>query len=135
MAYFQASFSSWPIGRRKKYKRKVLYVQLTKRSFQLSFLFFFLCLGHVSWFGRFPAFLACVCLLSHFSHVQLCATLWILACQAPLLVGFSRQVSWSGLSCPPAGDLPDPGIEPASLMSPASAGGFFTTSDTWDAPF
>ena len=39
-------------------------------------------------------------------------------------MGISRQEYWSGLSSPPAGDLPDPGIEPAS---PASAGGFFTT--------
>ena len=44
--------------------------------------------------------------------------------------GFSRQEQWSGLSCPPPGDLPDPGIKPASLMSPALAGRFFTTSAT-----
>jgi len=43
-------------------------------------------------------------------------------------MGFSRQEYWSGLPCPPLGDLPDPGIEPLSLMSPALAGGFFTTS-------
>ena len=47
---------------------------------------------------------------------------------------FSRQEYWSGLSCPPPGDLPDPGIEPSSLMSPALAGGFFTTSATWEMP-
>ena len=50
--------------------------------------------------------------------------------QAPLSVGFSRQEYWSGLPCPPPGDLPDPGIEPMSLMLPAMAGGFFTTSTT-----
>ena len=44
--------------------------------------------------------------------------------------GFSRQEQWSGLPCPPPGDLPDPGIKPASLMSPALAGRFFTTSAT-----
>ena len=54
--------------------------------------------------------------------------------QAPLSMGFSRQKYWSGLSCPPAGDLPNPGIKPTSLKSPALAGGFFTTSATWEAP-
>ena len=45
-------------------------------------------------------------------------------------MGISRQEYWSGLPCPSPGDLPDPRIEPASLMSPALAGGFFTTSAT-----
>ena len=40
----------------------------------------------------------------------------------------------SGLPCPPPGDLPNPGIKPASLMSPALAGVFFTTRVTWEAP-
>ena len=48
--------------------------------------------------------------------------------------GFSRQEYWSGLPCPPPGDLPNPGIEPMSLMSPALAGQFFTTRMTWGAP-
>ena len=48
-------------------------------------------------------------------------------------MGFSRQENWSGLPCPPAGDLPNPGIETASLTSPALTGGFFTTSATWEA--
>ena len=56
------------------------------------------------------------------------------ACKAPLSMGFSRQEYWSGLSCPPSGDLPNKGIEPESFMSPALAGGFFTTSATWEAP-
>ena len=47
-------------------------------------------------------------------------------------MGFSRQEYWGGLPCPPPGDLPDPGIKPESLMSPALAGGFFTTSATWE---
>ena len=58
---------------------------------------------------------------------KLCPTLaisWTVACQAPLSVGFSRQEYWSGLPFPSPGDLPDPGIEP---VSPALAGGFFTT--------
>ena len=49
-------------------------------------------------------------------------------------MAFSRQGYWSGLPCPPLGDLPDPGIEPVSLMSPALAGEFFTTSATWEVP-
>ena len=67
-------------------------------------------------------------------HVQLFATLRAIAHQAPLSMGFSRQVYWGGLPCSPPGDFPNPGFEPASLMSPASAGGFFTTSVTWEAP-
>ena len=54
---------------------------------------------------------------SCFSHVWLFATLWTIARQAPLSTGFSRQECWSGLPCPPSGDLPDPGIKP---MSPAT---------------
>ena len=73
------------------------------------------------------------CLLSHFSHVQLFAILWTVACQASLSIGSSRQGYWSGLPFPPPEDLPNPGTEPASLMSPALAGGFFTTSATWEA--
>ena len=67
------------------------------------------------------------------SHVQLFATPWIVACQSPLSMGFPRQEYWSGLPCPPPGDLPDPGIKPASIMSPALEGRFFTTSATWEA--
>ena len=48
------------------------------------------------------------------SRVHLFVTLWTVVCQAPLSVGSSRQESWSGLSFPPPGDLPNPGIEPAS---------------------
>ena len=54
--------------------------------------------------------------------------LWTVACQAPLSMGFSRQEYWRGLPCPPPEDLPNPGIKLASLMSPALAGGFFTSS-------
>ena len=65
---------------------------------------------------------------SHFRRVGLFATPWTVARQAPLSMGFSRQEYWSGLPCFPPGDLPYPGIEPESLMSPEFAGGFFTTS-------
>ena len=69
-----------------------------------------------------------MCVLSHFSRVQLFVTLWTIAHQSPLSMGFFRQEYWSGLSFPPPGDLLNPGIEPESLTSPALAGGFFTTA-------
>ena len=68
------------------------------------------------------------------SHVQFFVTPWTVAHQAPLSMGSSGQEYWSGLPCPLPGDLPDPGIEPATLLSPALAGKFFTTSATWEAP-
>ena len=74
------------------------------------------------------------CVLSHFSCVWLFSTLWIVALQALLSMGSSRQEYWSGLPCPPPENLSNPGIEPASLMSPALADEFFTTSTTWAAP-
>ena len=58
------------------------------------------------------------------SHVRLFETPWTVAHQVPLSMEFSRQEYWSGFPFPPSGDLPDPGIKPAS---PALAGGFFTT--------
>ena len=67
------------------------------------------------------------------SHVQLFGTPWRVAHQASLSVRFSRQECWSGLPCPPPGHLPNPGIKPTSLMSPALAGGFLTTSTPWEA--
>ena len=70
------------------------------------------------------------CVLSRFSCVWLFMTLWTVASQAPLSMGFSRQEYRSGLPFPPPGDLPHPGIEPASLTSPALAGRFFTTRAT-----
>ena len=60
------------------------------------------------------------------SHVQLFATLWTVAHQAPLSMGFFRQEYCRVLSFPPPGDLPNPGIETESSASPALAGGFFT---------
>ena len=73
--------------------------------------------------------LSCACMLS---CVRLFVTPWTVAHQAPLSTGFPRQEYWSGLPFPSPEDLPDPGIEPTSLESPALAGGFFTTSATWD---
>ena len=60
-------------------------------------------------------FLLAAFVLSCFSRVQFSVTPWTVALQAPLSMGFSRQESWSGLQCPPPGDLPDLEIEPASL--------------------
>ena len=71
-------------------------------------------------------------LLSRFSSVRLFATVWTVACQAPLSMGFSRQKYWSGLPFPPQGNLSSPEIEPTTLLSLALAGGFFTTSATWE---
>ena len=65
-------------------------------------------------------------MLSRCSHVQLFATPWTIACQAPWSMGFSRQEYCNGWPCPPPGDLPDSGTESKSLMSLALAGGFFT---------
>ena len=70
------------------------------------------------------------CMLSCFCHVQLYMTLWTAAYQTPLSMRFSRQEYWSGLPFPSPGDLPDPGMEAVSLMSPALAGRFFTTGTT-----
>ena len=72
-------------------------------------------------------------MLSGFSCVRFFATLWTVAGQALLSMGFSRQESWSGLPCPPPGDLPDSGIKPEFLISSALAGWFFTPSAPWEA--
>ena len=76
---------------------------------------------------------ASVCMLRRFRRVRLFVTLWTAAHQAPLSMGFSRQEYSCGFPCLSSGDLPDPGIESASLKSPVLAGGFFTTSTTWEA--
>ena len=72
-------------------------------------------------------------MLSDLSHVQLFATLWTVARQPPLSMGFSRQEHLSGLLCPPPADLSNPEIKPMSLTTPALAGRFFSTSPTWEA--
>ena len=69
----------------------------------------------------------CVCVCAHsVTQSYLFMTTWTIAHQAPLSVGFPRQEYWSGLPFPPPGDLPNPGIEPESPVSPALAGRFFT---------
>ena len=67
------------------------------------------------------------------SRVQLSATPWTVAHQAPLSMGFPRQEYWSGLPFPSPGDLPNPGIKPMSLESATLAVRLFTTSATWEA--
>ena len=68
----------------------------------------------------------CMCTLSHFSRIQLFATLWTAAHQASLSIRFSRQEYWSGFPCPPLEDLPQTHIS-------CIAGGFFTHWPTWEA--
>ena len=66
------------------------------------------------------------------SHIQCSATLWTVALQAHLSMGLSRQEYWSGFPFPTPGDLLHPGTEPASLVSPALAGGFFSATNSND---
>ena len=72
-------------------------------------------------------------MLIHLSRVWLFVIPWVVARQAPLPMGFSRQEYYSELPCPPSGDLPDPGIEPASPVALALASKFFTTGAIWEA--
>ena len=83
--------------------------------------------SHRLWVAELELKSTCVYVPSCFSRVQLCVTLWTVAGQAPLSMGFSRQEYW-----PPSGDLPYPRIKLVSLRSPALAGGIFTTSATLD---
>ena len=69
------------------------------------------------------------------SRVQLSAPPWTAACQAPLFMGFPRQEYWRGLQFPTPGDLPNPGIEPQSLVPSALASRFFTTVPPRARPF
>ena len=68
--------------------------------------------------GTFPPVCVCLCVCT-LSHVRLFATLWTVACQTPLSIGFFSQEYWSGLLFPPPGDFPDLGVEPTSPESPA----------------
>ena len=70
--------------------------------------------------------------LRPFIRVWLFVTSWTVALQAPLSMGFSKQEYWSGLTFPPPGDLPDPGIEPTFLESPVLADRLFTTRAIWE---
>ena len=70
--------------------------------------------------------------LSCFSRVRLFAILWTVACQAPLSMGFLQASVLEWVAMPSSGDLTNPGMVPASLVSPSLAGGSFTTSTTWE---
>ena len=72
-------------------------------------------------------------MLCRFSHVRLCGTPWTVARQAALSMGILQARTLEWVPCPSPGDLPNPGIEPSSLRSPALAGRFCTTSATWEA--
>ena len=91
--------------------------------------------GYMGREGALESHCTCMSMLSRFSHVLFFVTPGTAACQAPLSMGFSRQEHWSGLPCPPPGNLPNPGIESISisLKSPALASEFFTASTTWEA--
>ena len=78
--------------------------------------------------------LVSVYMLSCFSISESFVTTWTVAHQASLSMGSPRQEYGNGLPCPPPGNLCDPGIKSVSLMSPVLAGGFFTTSATWETP-
>ena len=75
----------------------------------------------------------CYTVLSHFNHVQFFATLWTVACHAPLSMGFSRQEYWSGLPCFSPGDLPNSGNRTFISTFPVLASRRFTTSAMWEA--
>ena len=72
-------------------------------------------------------------MLSCLTHARLFVTLWTVAHQPPLCMGFSRQEYWSEFPSPAPGDLPQLGIEHVPLRAPAVAGRFFTTNTTWEA--
>ena len=88
------------------------------------------------WIVQTVSNMSCVRACRHANSLQSWpfVTLWTVACQAPLTMGFSRQEFQRRLPCPSPGDLPDPEIEPLFQTSPALAGGFFTTSATWEVP-
>ena len=79
------------------------------------------------------SFLLPICVLVA-QHARLFMTSWTVNHQAPLSIEFLRQEYWSKLPFPLPGDLLDPGVKHTQLVSPALAGGFFTTRATWEAP-
>ena len=89
------------------------------------------CVCVPTWGHAFAVVCVCVCVYARahtLSCVQLFATPWTVAHQVPLSMGFSREEYWSGLPFPSPGDFHNSEDEPISLVSPASAGGFFTTA-------
>ena len=86
--------------------------------------------GPFTGYGQEASLHCLMCMLSCFSRVRLFVTLWTIASQDSLTMGFSEQEYWNGLPIPTPGCLPDPRIEP---VSPALAGRFFITGATWEA--
>ena len=117
--------------------RRILYQLRHDRSqiiSMCSFLLLFSC--WVMSDSATPQAAACqasLFFISSWSLLKLVSTAipWTVSCQAPLSMGFYRQKYWNGLAFPSPGDLPNPGVEPMSLMSPALEGGFFTSSTTY----
>ena len=117
--------SSWPFLPSRiisTYKCRARISILTEHKLYFSFIEYQRCAVH---YGKCFQHVCCVCVRA-LSHVWPFATLWTVAHQTPLSMGFSRQEYWSGLPFPSPGDLPNPEMEPASPVSPALAGGFFT---------
>ena len=100
-------------GEQKPYHSAWLIVK-----YSVNVHFYYCCHHHHSLSSKYLA-KECWAMLSCFSCIQLFATPWTVALQAPLSMGFSRQEYWSGLPFPPPGALPNPRTEPESLMSPA----------------
>ena len=116
-----------PVRHRKFWKKELQWLYIWKERMGARFIFHIP--SYLSKLLEFflPSIVKCV-----LSHVRLFATPWTLVHQTPLSIGFYRQY-WSGLPFPSPGDLPNPWIKPTSLVSPALAGGFLTTSATWEA--
>ena len=119
--------------RRKKVFSNAVHNDFTwqKETAILNIYWYWLAMGSKPWF---VCVCVCVCVCAHvcahahtLRHVWLFSTPWTVACWAPLSMEFFRQEYWSRLPFPTPGDLSDPGV------SPALAGGFFTTSAIWDA--
>ena len=96
--------------------RQILYYWTTHNLSIENYLLTFYVSGYVPW-TIYMWIMVLVCVLNHFSLVQLFATLWTVACHAPLSMGFSREEYWSGLPCPLPGDILEPGIELVSCFS------------------
>ena len=97
----------------KKYRKRGLGCLTPNSSFSNIMEFLLSCFSFLEVHDLF----CLLCVLSHFSCVWLFATLLTASPPGSSVHGFSRQEYWNGLPCPPLGDLPNPGIEPVSLMS------------------
>ena len=101
------------LSRQASYTRQsTTHVPVNKSGIYQIFVCFFFCSSYIVFFNNhsFVNFVK----VKPLNHVQLFATPWTVACQAPPSMEFSRQEYWSGLPFPSPGDLPNPGIEPRS---------------------